>query len=220
MKKIGLLCVLLLGAASMTFAQEAEQDWRDVFPRHELSLGIGDPAFAYLQRARTWENFELDRLLHNGDNLNHWFDPNIYHSDYIATCPITLGYMFRLRNFLWLGGSVSYMGVFGNVYDATDNSFLYRHHETQIAILPTVRFSYLNKKYVTLYSGVSTGVLFDYEKDGDSGNLCVFPTFQVTAFGVSAGSKFFGYTEVGFGYKGFINAGIGYRFNAKKNKEL
>ena len=218
MRKIGLLSVLLFSMFAVAFAQEEEQDWRQVFPRHELSIGIGDPAFANLQRGSIWEKLlwcHPDR--YQGDNLGDWFDPGTYHSNYIATCPISVGYMYRLRKFLWVGGSVSYMGVFGKVFDARDDSFLYNHTETQIALLPAVRFSYLNKKYVTLYSGISTGFLLNFEKENGLMDVYFHPTLQVTAFGVSAGRKFFGYTEVGWGYKGFITAGIGYRFNAKKN---
>lgn len=218
MRKIGLLSVLLFSMFAVAFAQEEEQDWRQVFPRHELSIGIGDPAFANLQRGSIWEKLlwcHWDR--YQDGNLGDWFDPGIYHSNYIATCPISLGYMYRLRKFLWIGGSVSYMGVFGKVFDARDDSFLYNHIETQIAFLPAVRFSYLNKKYVTLYSGLSTGFMLNFERENGNTDVYFHPTFQLTAFGVSVGRKFFGYTEVGLGYKGFITAGIGYRFNANKN---
>ena len=175
MRKIGLLSVLLFSMFAVTFAQEEEQDWRQVFPRNEFSLGIGDPAFANLQRGSIWEKLlwcHFDR--YQSDNLGNWFDPGIYHSNYIATCPISLGYMYRLRKFLWLGGSVSYMGVFGKVFDARDDSFLYNHTETQIALLPAVRFSYLNKKYVTLYSGLSTGFMLNFERERKHG--CLFPS--------------------------------------------
>ena len=204
MKKIVLLSMLLVCFSAAGFAQDEEQDWRQVFPRNEFSIGIGDPAFANLQRGSIWEKLlwcHFDR--YQSDNLGNWFDPGTYHSNYIATCPISLGYMYRLRKFLWLG--------------ARDDSFLYNHTETQIAFLPAVRFSYLNKKYVTLYSGLSTGFLLNFEKENGSTDVYFHPTFQLTAFGVSVGRKFFGYTEVGLGYKGFITAGIGYRFNANKN---
>ena len=208
-------------AACVAVAQEDGQDWRQVFPRHELSLSVGDPAFASCQRGFLFERLIFDRSnrylwsFHEED-AGSWFEPLPYYSDYIATCPISVGYMFRLRKFLWLGGSVSYMGIFSKAYDARDNSFLYNHRETQIAFLPAVRFSYLNKKYVTLYSGVSTGFLLNFERENGCTDVYFHPTFQLTAFGVSVGRKFFGFTELGLGYKGFIQGGIGYRFNANK----
>ena len=207
-------------AACMAVAQE-EQDWRQVFPRHELSLSVGDPEFASWQRGFLFERLLFDRSNRylwsfHEEEAGSWFNPIPYYSDYIATCPISLGYMFRLRKFLWLGGSVSYMGIFSVACDARDNSFLYNHRETQIAILPAVRFSYLNKKYVTLYSGVSTGFLLNFECEDGNTDIYFHPTFQLTAFGVSVGRKFFGFTELGIGYKGFIHGGIGYRFNANK----
>ncbi len=137
--------MLFVAAMSITGMAQEEPDWRQIFPRHELSLGIGDPWMADFQRGWLFDKLIWDRP-YIMDNLNDWFNPMPYHSDYIATCPISLGYMFRLRNFLWLGASVSYMGTFGKVYDARDNSFICNHTETQVAFLPTVRFSYLNKK--------------------------------------------------------------------------
>lgn len=217
MKKFFLVCVLFLMTAFSGFAQEVEPEWRELFPRHEFSLGVGDPTMAAFQRHSVWDKLIWDRWIPD-ETLNDWFEPTTYHTDYVATCPISLGYMFRLRKFLWLGGSVSYMGIFGKVYDARNGDYLYNHTETQVAFLPAVRFSYLNKKYVTLYSGVSTGFLLNFEKDAGNTEVFFHPAFQVTAFGVSAGYRFFGYTEIGVGYKGYIQAGIGYRFNVKKDE--
>ena len=216
MKKSLFVGVLLFLTAVSGFAQENGQDWRQLFPRHEFSLGVGDSLMANFQRHSIWDKLLWDRW--PGESLNDWFVPTAYHSDYVATCPISIGYMFRLRNFLWLGGSVSYMGVFGKVYDARNGDYLYNHTETQVAFLPAVRFSYLNKKYVTLYSGISTGFLLNFEKEADNMDIYFHPAFQFTAFGVSAGYRFFGYTEIGVGYKGYIQAGIGYRFNVKKDE--
>ena len=40
-----------------------------------------------------------------------------------------------------------------------------------------------------------------------------FPTYHLTALGIKAGAKgWFGNVEFGTGYKGFINAGVGYEF--------
>ena len=215
MKKSLFVSALFLLTAVSGFAQENEQDWRQLFPRHEFSLGVGDPWMANFQRHSIWDKLLWDRWPE--ESLNDWFVPTTYHTDYIATCPISVGYMFRLCKFLWLGGSVSYMGVFGKVYDARNGDYLYNHTETQVAFLPAIRFSYLNKKYVTLYSGVSTGFLLNFEKEGGQMDTYFHPTFQITAFGVSAGYRFFGFTEIGVGYRGFVRAGIGYRFNVEKD---
>ncbi|MCR4737697.1 MAG: hypothetical protein K5846_06010 [Bacteroidales bacterium] len=214
MKKT-IVLMLFVTAMSLTGMAQEEQDWRQIFPRHELSLGIGDPAMANFQKGWLFDKLIWDRWYDQGDNLNDWFNPIRYHSDYIATCPISLGYMFRLRKFLWLGASVSYMGTFGKVFDARDNSFICNHTETQVAFLPSIRFSYLNKKYVTLYSGVSTGFLLNFEKEDGPVDIYFHPAWQFTLFCISAGHKFYGFTEIGCGFKGFIHAGIGYRFNAK-----
>ena len=43
--------------------------------------------------------------------------------------------------------------------------------------------------------------------------------FQATAFGVKAGTSWFGFAEVGLGYKGFGVIGLGYHFN-RQNRQL
>ena len=101
-------------------------------------------------------------------------------------------------------------------------------------IMPSLRFSYLNRPHVTLYSGVAVGLLINRGNRyyGDLSTLpefvpaawgflpAVLPdhtsagsAFQLTAFGVKAGAKhWFGSFEAGIGIKGFVNLGVGYEF--------
>ncbi|MCL2073236.1 MAG: hypothetical protein FWH18_04910 [Marinilabiliaceae bacterium] len=72
-----------------------------------------------------------------------------------------------------------------------------------ISINPSVRVSYLNKPYTTLYWGVSLGV-------GKGVLLC--PTFQITPFGFSYGKNFFASGELGIGFKGLGCFCVGYRW--------
>ena len=71
MKKIFLVCVLFLMTTFSGFAQEVEPEWRELFPRHEFSLGVGDPWMASLQRHSIWDKLLWDRWP-NG-SLNDWF---------------------------------------------------------------------------------------------------------------------------------------------------
>ena len=46
------------------------------------------------------------------------------------------------------------------------------------------------------------------------------PAFHLTAVGIHVGKKWYGFAELGFGYKGIIQAGFGYNFNSKtKNNQ-
>ncbi len=194
------------------FAQEQqsvnETDWRKDFKRHEISFGIGDPAFSLLYRGGGY--YDITTITTPEDS---WF-PNLsdtYHGPYYSTCPLAFQYMYRLKKFLWLGGTFSYTGVYAKRYDASDNSQLGWNSEHYITLMPSIRFSYFNREYLTMYSGISTGVVLSLT---DRATKFLLPV-QVTGFGISVGKTWHGFAEFGFGMNGFVRTGFGYRFNSK-----
>jgi len=137
---------------------------------------------------------------------------------------VSLSYYYRPYKWLWVGGSfVNYLGelmhynwreydVNGNYRDFTKSKLKYC-----AAIAPEIRFSYLNKKHITLYSALSVGVVIE---DGYESKLTkypnFFPYFHVTCFGFSGsfGKKnniFLGF-EAGAGMRGCTSMHVGYRF--------
>lgn len=216
MKKT-LIVVLLALSVSCAFAQERETeelDWRNELQRHEVGLGIGDCALAKVYRPNF---FSQNHTLQDA-----WFtDMSYNHGPVYSTCPISFHYLYRVAKFLWLGGEFTYCGMFSENFSTVDMSSLGHYQENYLTIMPTIRFSYLNKKYVTLYSGISTGVLVGIYGENNTHPAYAKAHFagQLTAFGVSAGNKWFGFTEIGVGYNGFIRAGFGYRFNRNEIHE-
>ena len=210
MKKTSILFAVLLCFFAVT-AQE-QDNWNGL-PRQEVSLGIGDCTMASLHCGYQYGFFNC--CYQDPINFDDLTGTPTYHSDYYATPLFTTHYLFRITKFLWLGGNVNMMGVFGNIYDGTNDMKIGAYRETQFAIMPEIRFSYLNKKYVTLYSGFSTGYVLTAGHNGDETFVKHGIVNQITWFGVSAGHKWFGFAELGLGYKGFVNAGFGYRFNVK-----
>jgi len=79
--------------------------------------------------------------------------------------------------------------------------------------------SELRRKYVELHSELALGVGFRRECfDKQSGSSLSNESstssrfaYQITPIGVRLGGKLAGFAEVGFGYKGFVLAGISYR---------
>ena len=186
-------------------------DWRKQFKRHEFTIGIGDPARVNYHRNRT------------GTEPNYypevWLQNRPFFGNVNTTCPITLGYRFRVLKWLWIGGDVSYCGFFGSFRDRYTDQKVGEYRDHFISIMPAVRFSYLNRKYVTLYSGIAGGIALEYGKtypDNKFHNNHL--ALQCTLFGVSAGSQsWFGFAELGWGFKGYANVGFGFRFQSKKN---
>ena len=81
-----------------------------------------------------------------------------------------------------------------------------------VSVMPSVRFTYLNRPWVRLYSGVDLGLgIFGTEGNDSSSGDFLF-AFNVTAFGVNVGKKFFGQFELNAGFDSFVKVGIGARF--------
>jgi len=202
-----LLSYLLILTAG--FSQE-DQDWRQQFKRNEFTVGVGDPILLNFHRNLT------------GTIPNYypevWLQNRPYCGSVYTSCPITVGYRYRLLKWLWLGCDVSYCGFYGSFRDPYTDQKVGNYRDHFIAIMPAIRFSYLNKEHVTLYSGLATGIGLEYCKsypDYKAHNN--YFAFQCTFFGVSAGSQsWFGFAELGCGFKGYVNAGLGFRFQTKK----
>ena len=188
-----------------------DQSWKTQFKRHEFTLGVGDPSRVnyFRNRVGTEPNYYPEVWLQNQYHIG-----NIY-----TTCPITLGYRFRVLKWLWVGGDVSYCGFFGSFKDVYTDQKVGKYRDHFISIMPAVRFSSLYREHFAMYSGIACGIAFEYSEsypDYKAHNNHL--AFQLTLLGFTAGNqRWFGFAELGCGYKGgYVNAGLGFRFNPKK----
>jgi len=231
MKRFSLTIVLLLLFGGATFAQgegqvlryERKQErklkqeqwkyvWKTQRPRHEVQLGIGafyrsmysEPYFSH----NSYDNFYSRTI--------NWFGQDVYTKSEIFTPIISATYHYRLLKWLSLGGHISYAGLFAERENIiTEESVFFQYHFLSIA--PSVRFSFFNRNYISLYAGLSASLTYQFSKDEENGNFGAESYWegQITGFGISAGNKWFGYAEFGYGNKGIVSAGFGYRFNSK-----
>lgn len=200
--------------------------------RHEFRLGVSDPFGILLLK-----NVQVD-FLHVG---NLWMD--IRKENRHFTPVVSFDYHFRASKWFWLGfttacsyykGTVEYTEGFVPAVDLPNVPvYSWQEKEHQFIIMPEVRFSYLNRPHLTLYSGLAMGLLINrgnyYRGTVDEdiwfdlvpetsfspqkNHTTVFSAFQLTAFGLKAGAKhWFGSFEAGFGIKGIVNLGVGYEF--------
>ena len=79
--------------------------------------------------------------------------------------------------------------------------------------MPIVRFAWLRRGIVQLYSGVGLGFAVGYNEKIDYNDTLFDVAYDVTFIGLSIGRDIFGYIDIGVGNRGVISAGIGYRFN-------
>lgn len=128
-----------------------------------------------------------------------------------------LDYKFAPTRNLLLGVGVGIDGASGDLEDDDVVYGSYTSSYTTVAL--GFDYRYLNQEWVQLYSGLGTGITFSSDKGTifdtgvteKSGNTPYF-NFQLNLLGVRVGKSLAGFAELGFGYKGMINAGISYSF--------
>lgn len=154
--------------------------------------------------------------------------------DFFSTPVFSLSSHYRVAKWFWLGLSLSvaYYRDPEKIQDGSQFIASCNREYYSVAFMPEMRFSYLNRPHITLYSALSVGFaqFFGTEEcynvtypehrhpwfsDGIDRDYAPtrFSTLHITLFGVKAGWRhMFGSVELGAGYKGFGSVGIGYEF--------
>ncbi len=195
-------------------------EWKTTLNRHEFSIGWGDELWtqwwiypSWLFKADDWCPSPMERY-----NPKTWFDDDTYSGIVWTLGTQSFSYAFRVKKWFWVGVDVAYTGWYNKIYDAFTDEVVGHENVHLFSIMPKIRFSYLNRKHVMLYSGFSLG--FGIETNHYDESVYGHLAGQLTTFGVKAGSNWFGFAEIGFGYKGFGTIGVGYHFNTQRNKSL
>lgn len=121
----------------------------------------------------------------------------------------------NFRKWFSLTLGVGLNGMYRDVYDV-DNRKIGQYSGVYMSILPEVRFSYINRTYFRMYSGVGLGLSLKMVNDNAINKLETTPgvAFQLTPVGVTVGRNVYGFAELGIGtqFMGMM-VGIGFRFN-------
>lgn len=96
-----------------------------------------------------------------------------------------------------------------------------RDSSTAYTIAVETDYRYISKPVFQMYSGVGLGLAIvktdftlgpDLMLKGKNGESTQYFTGQLTALGFRVGKTLAGFAELGFGYKGIVNAGLSYQF--------
>ena len=217
MKRLSLLLLLLFVAGTLSAQQrvvERDEEGRVVkvvrtFPkienRHSIRVGVGSYSLAaglFLDGFSCCIDYGMSNLPDQIISSTSRLTPQRYWGGY------SVSYAYRFRRWFEFGGTVTYCVASQHRRDLETNKIVESMNHHAVSIMPTCRFSYLNREKVQLYSAVSGGVVI--------GSGFTFPWLDATLFGCSFGKKVFGFAELGAGVGGWGRVGIGYRFDAKK----
>ena len=206
---IALATIMLAASPFLVSAQEQDSinsetnlETTDMTPRNEISASIGTvSAFGGI--------FDLFKVVIEG--VGNGLGGNKTDTKFIGT--YGLDYYYQVNKWFRPGAKVVYEGLTTTIYDSTDA--LVNHYNTStLSVMASAQFSYLNRKYVKLYSGIDLGVttVFDDNKQSSS-SPSTMVAFNLTVIGVRVGNdKIFGMVEANVGMDALIMAGVGVRF--------
>ena len=231
--KTTLFLILAMGMAFSLHAQE-EPSWKETLPRHDVQFGLGDPSIMatgvgeYLLFNLNCNSAHCGYDYYFGGDADSWFHNDVVNTLTFITPTINFEYRYRFAKWFWFGGAISYVDLHKQYKDRVTKETIASTNVHYISIMPSVRFSWLNQKYITLYSGLSFGCTIgvgrEYWPDLPDNNIDYDPfggvgfCGQLTAVGIQGGKNWYGFAEIGLGHQGIVKAGFGYKFNRKKSE--
>lgn len=201
-----------LTEASELTQPTAEARRQTFVPQHEVRFSVG-----YYPLPSAVEYKDYYRYSNTWDNYYDFSDPKRYlyrKGDRTISGAWTAAYDYRLKKWIDFGVSLTYYGEYSSLYSNLDNSFVRHLRFHSISVMPMMRFTFLNRSLVRLYTTLGAGMHFDFGTRNEGGRLLRFA--GQFSMGIAVGKSLFGFAEAGFGAHGSLVAGIGYRFNDKK----
>lgn len=121
---------------------------------------------------------------------------------------VTVGYNFRLLGPLSIGAQVV-CSTNEQKIKATGAEIKNRYW----AVMPNVKWTWLNLKIISLYSRAAVGAVFSKAEieDQKDENATRF-AYQVSPIGLTVGGRLAAYAEAGIGASGSVLVGLRYRF--------
>lgn len=133
-----------------------------------------------------------------------------YYGPLYTTGNVGAEFDWALKKWLTVSAGAYFTGFWASKYDGFTGNRMRDDSGVAVSLMGTVRFTYLNRKFVQMYSGLAAGAFIIGSNAGDmKGSL----HFQLIPLGISVGNRVFGFAEIGVGtlYMGG-NIGLGYRF--------
>lgn len=120
---------------------------------------------------------------------------------------VTVGYNLRLLGPLSIGAQVV----------CSTNEQKIKGTNTEIrnrywAVMPNVKWTWLNLKIVSLYSRAAVGAVFSEAESGGESEHATRFAYQVSPVGVTVGGRLAAYAEAGVGASGSLLVGLRYSF--------
>lgn len=134
----------------------------------------------------------------------------------IVTGAMSANLSYNILRWVSIGATFTYNGDSQKTYSRITQKEIGQNNTHNFMLVPMVRFNYLNKPIIRLYSQIGLGIGLErvnrqYSNESEITND-FYLTGQITFFGISVGRKLFGFAEFGYGAQGLLLGGVGYKF--------
>lgn len=204
------LASYIVAQESMEKVKSERREYDTLRWRHNLRLTFGSPSAiqcAFLDGIMSGSN-EINapsRISTTSDVLAQY---RYYTTPTIMVTPISVEYNYYVKRWLTVGGRATFTSLYNEVRNIATDEKLYSNGSYALGLILNVRFEYMRREYVQLYSAVGLGLAarFEYNRG------IMTPMYDFTYFGIVVGKGFYGFAEIGAGLSGCARAGIGFRF--------
>ncbi|MBO7199175.1 MAG: hypothetical protein J6V26_03990 [Alistipes sp.] len=127
----------------------------------------------------------------------------------------TLDYGYKINEWFSVGGCAAWTAGLCNLYDNQTLEHWDTIHVDYLSLMPTVRFTWLRRSIVELYSsmGITAGIEhWIHYTNGKQHTYRPYLSYDVKPLGISIGRKWYGFMETGYGARGILNVGVGHQF--------
>ncbi len=140
----------------------------------------------------------------------------ITYKDETSWGSLYINYNYSISDKFTLGGLVAFEQITNKVL--SNGSKIGNSRAVFYTIAFEAAFRYVRNNNFQMYSGL--GLAYTYGSmsfestttlEDDSKSTAHLPNFHLTGVGIRFGKKFGGIIELGFGYKGLVNAGISFQ---------
>lgn len=195
MKRVVIIALTVLMSMNLWAVDRKEREKTP--PRYELRLGYGGLPMHDEYYGGNFINYHGRRELYGP-----YYGPVMASGNFVAEFDVVF------KKWLALSAGIYTDFVWRKKYDGFSGNLVRTEVGATITALPQVRFTYLNREYVSIYSSIGVGI-------GLSAAEFVEPilAFQTVPVGLTFGKKVFGFAEICIGTVNMgVNVGVGYRF--------
>lgn len=204
------LASYIVAQESMEKVKSERREYDTLRWRHNLRLTFGTPSAI--------QSFFLDSGMSDANEINapsriptasdKLAQYRYYTTPTIMVTPISVEYNYYVKRWLTVGGRATFTSLYNEVRNIATDERLYANGSYAVGLILNVRFEYMRREYVQLYSAVGLGLAarFEYNRG------IMTPMYDFTYFGIVVGKGFYGFAEIGAGLSGCARAGIGFRF--------